>query len=305
MRRLELLIEEARVLSSNTIYDSDSGVLQNTFVRYFKNAQDAIVKEAVNLKSKQFLKEKLISSVNAQEQYSYPTDIYLQNIDTLEYAPNGTDFIPLEKCYTKDRMSNITGFAFGYMTRENGFLLVPPISGGGTLRCNYIRNPNAPQKRCGKISAVTTSSGQITAITLDTSESSFDATLINKEYYLCIVDRDGNQVVKNVEYDSVNSGTGVITLSANHTLETGEAAAIGDYVCVGKNTTNLIELPDICESFLIDHVVYQSKNSDSSNWTKAQQDLMAQNITSLVASFGKNSDDISGIQISNFDYLSI
>lgn len=302
MRRLELLIEEARDLSQNAAYDSDSGLSQNVFVRYFKNAQDVIVREINKTKSKYFLKEKIYSTVGNQEEYSWPSDIFLHNVDTLEYSENGSDYVSLEKVFSKDRNSGTNGYAFGYVSREDGFLLAPPVSSGGYLRLNYIRNPNAPQKRCGIISSVTTSSGQITAITLNTGESSFDATLINKENYLCVVDKKGTQKVVDVEYTSVNSGTGVFTMSA-HTLLDGESVSIGDYICVGERVTNKIELPDICESFLVQHVVYQVKFGDSSKWTEAARQEMGSHLAQLVASFAKNSDDVSEIAITNFDYL--
>jgi hypothetical protein len=305
MRRLELLIEEARSLSQNERYDADSGLSQNVFVRFFKNAQDKIVREIVNTKSKYLLKEKIVDTVNAQEVYSLPEDLYLHNIDTLEYSQAGTlqEYVTLTKCYTKDRMSNETGFAFGYMTRENELLLVPPVQGGGRLRVNYIRNPNKPQKRCGFISATTTSGATITGVTLDIAEASFDLSSINKENFFCIVSRDGVLKVANIEYNSINPATGVFTLT--NPAPYNAVLSSTDYIVVGKNSTNQPELPDICESYLILHASYEAKYGDSSNWSKELQNDMKAHLGQLISSFAKNSDDITEVNITNVDYLSL
>jgi len=302
LERVERLIDEARVLSQNQKYDADSGLSQDVFVRYFKNAQDAIVREIVNTKSKYLLKEKIYDTVANQEKYPYPHDIYLHNIDTLEYSENGLDYIFLEKVYSKDRKSGFTGYAYGYTTREDGFYVVPVLVGGQKLRLSYIRNPNAPQRRMGRLTTVTIVSGQITALTIDPTEASFDPASLAKWDYLCIVSKEGSQKVKSVKFDSVNLTTGVITLSP-HTLEAGESAAIGDYVCGGRYVTNKIELPDICESFLILHATYEAKYGDSSQWSKEAREVMGAHLNQLILSFSKNTDDISEVIITNYDYL--
>ena len=313
MRRVELLIEEIRDLSGNQRYDSNSGASQARMVRYLKNAQDKIVREAANSKSKYLLKEFILNTVNAQERYPYPEDQYMKNIDTLEYSQNNRDYTEIDAVYTKDRQSNYNGYPNGYIIREDGYLLTPPSNSGAFLRLNYIRQPNKPQKRGGQISAITVSSGQITAMTLNVAEASFDGAEINKEYYLCIVNRDGQIKVKNVQYDSVNTSTGVITLTSNFTLnvdplnpdEDDQTPAVGDYICVGKRCTNLIELPDTCESFLILHANYEAKYGDSSKWSTAVQDDVKMHLAQIMTSFGMGSDDVRDVPMTNYDYLEL
>jgi hypothetical protein len=302
MERLELMIDEARTLSQNEKYDADSGVSQQVFVRYFKNAQDAIVREIVNTKSKFLLKDILYTSVNGQELYPWPKDIYLQNVDTMEYSDNGTDFVFLERVYTKDRADNFVGWAFGYSPRNDGFILVPPVIGGGKLRINYIRNLPSPQVRAGRISSVTVTGDQITAMTLDPAQSSFNPDLLNSKQSLCVVSSRGEKKVIGVQIDSIDGLTGVVTFSP-HTLLDGETVVNGDYVCAGELVTNKIELPDICDSFLIEHVVFQAKYGDSSRWTTEAKDMMRSHLAQLIESFSKNTDDINEVIITNYDYL--
>lgn len=306
MKYLELLIEEARELSGNQRYDANSGVSQAIFVRYFKNAQDALQKAIAIAKSKLLLVESIIPVVNQQEFYAYPSDLYLQNIDTIEWSDSASleNWVVLNKSISKDRRSNENGWAFGYIPRKDGFLLTPTLV-AGNLRVNYIKKLPLLEKRSGRISAVTVSSGEITAITLNIAEGSFDGTYINKQFALCIVDRNGDRKVLNVQYDSVDTVTGVITLASNHVLISGESVAVGDFITVGTDTYNRPDLADICESYLIKHAVYEAKYGDKSNWTKEAINDLAMNIKDLLESFNRPSDDINPIPIINTDYLGI
>lgn len=302
MRRLELLIDIARELSQNTSYDANSGVSQKSFVQFYKNAQDSLLKQIVNVKTKFFIKEKLVDAVAGQQFYNYPSDIYLQNIDTLEWSQDGQYYIPLTKCITKERLNSRVGYAFGYIPRSDGVILTPPVT-NGSLRFNYIKNPLVPEKRSGKISSITIVGDDITAITVDPAESSFDQSYLNLQNYICIVDKFGRQKVSNIEIDSV-SNMGVFTLPS-HALQDGEMAAIGDYVVAGLNATNLMDFPTICESYFIKHAVYEAKYGDSSQWTKQAVEDMDRAAITLLDSFKTLSDDITQVPITNTDYLDL
>jgi hypothetical protein len=301
LRRLELLITEARKQSQNIRYDADSGLSQSTFVQYFQNAHDTIMREAVNTKGKFLLKDKLMPVVYGQEKYAYPNDIYLYNVDTMEWASNGSDFITLSSAITKDRFSNEIGYPFGYICRADGILFAPPVD-SGTFRINYIKKMNALQTRAGLISAVTTTSTQVTALTLDAAEASFNPADLNEVYYLCVVDKFGVQKMKNVLFTSVNTTTGVVTLPA-FTFESGETIAVGDYVVLGKDATNLPEWPDTFESYLIKYAVFEAKEGDSSQWSKAVKQGMQEHLSQLVSSLSRLSDDFTPIPLQNTDYL--
>ncbi|HAB98238.1 MAG TPA: hypothetical protein DCE71_00230 [Parachlamydiales bacterium] len=67
MRRVEQLIDIARKLSQNTRYDENAGVPQDVFVQYLNNAQDSLVMEIQNLKTKYFFKTQIVDVVAGQE----------------------------------------------------------------------------------------------------------------------------------------------------------------------------------------------------------------------------------------------
>lgn len=299
------MISEARRQSNNTRYDANSGVPQATFVQYFQNAQDDLEKEAKSSKGKYFRKYTApFAVVPNQELYSYPDDIYMQSIDTIEWAQDNINFLPLFLQYPKDRLSNQNGWAYGYIPNHNGYLLTPTLA-SGFLRVTYIFSLPRVQIRQGQISAVTQLGDVVSAITVNIASTGFDATAINEQNYLCVVDRDGNQNAINIEYDSINSGTGVLTLTAPHTLSSGETISVGDYICVGTNTINKPLWPDVIESYLIKYAVYQAKLGDSSNWTKAVQDDVRRMIISCVDSLAMPNDDIQQVSITNTNYLDL
>lgn len=306
MRRLELLISEARRQSNNTRYDADSGVPQATFVQYFQNAQDELEKAAKNVKGKYFLGQApIITVVPDQELYDYPYDIYMQSIDTLEWSQDASTYYPLALATPKDRLSDQSGWAYGYIPRHDGYLLTPTLQ-SGYLRINYIKKLPQVQVRQGLISAATVTSGNLTALTLNVSDPSFDGTALNEQNYLCVVDRYGEQTAISIIYDSVNTTTGVVTITGGtFPLGTGETVTVGNYVVVGSNAINLPKWPTIIESYLIKYAVYQAKLGDSSNWTKAVKDDVSAMISSCVESLASPNDDISVPLVSNWNYLDL
>jgi len=65
------------------------------------------------------------------------------------------------------------------------------------------------------------------------------------------------------------------------------------------------DFPDICESYILKHAVYEAKYGDSSQWNQEAKADMNMNLSQLVASFGSMSDDNIEIAITNLDYLSL
>ncbi len=299
MRRLEILIDLARELSGNQRYDANSGVSQNVFVNYFQSAQDSLVKNIVNVKSKYFLKDVTVPVVAGQELYSYPSDMFLFNFDTVEWSQNNLNWIPLDRSITKDRQNIRVGYPFGYWCNQDGYHLTPPLT-SGYLRLNYIRQIPRLEKRSGIVASVVGT--PITSITLTTSDASDDETYLNKFDTISIVGRDGVQKIASIPITGVSTGT--ITVSS-YTLASGEAVAAGDYVCAGNNATNKPLFPDFCETFFLKYAAYCAKYGDSSKWEAETKSDMTQSMSELIDNFKLMTDDISNVPITSFDYLSL
>lgn len=303
MKRVELLIEEVRELTGNQRYDANSGVSQYKMVRALKNAQLEIFKRIVSAKNDLFIEEpgEYVTCISGQSLYDYPQNIYLQNIDAIQWTQNRTDFVPLNKGLSKDRKSSQNGYASTYILRKNGFVLSPPIS-SGELLITYVKRAYDLEKRSGKISAVTQGAGAVTSITLDAAETSFDATYLNKLLTLCVVDKHGVLKAANIEFTSVDSGTGVITMSS-HSLEDGESIAVGDYVTAGPFTCNTSELPDMCEPELIKFAQYEIQYGDASKWTEEVKADINGRLESLVDNIAGPSRGVINVPLTNTFYL--
>lgn len=302
MRRVELLIDTARKLSGNTRFDSQSGIPQDVFVQFLNNAQDSLVMEVQNLKTKYFKKQVVVSVVPGQEIYPYPTDCYMQHIDTVKWTDSstGTYWTNLYKTTTKEKITIQPGYPFAYIPHEDGIYMNPPIK-SGQLYITYVRHPKRLQKRAGKISNANIVAGNLVSLNLDITESSFDLTELNTQNFICVVDKFGAVKASNILYDSV-SNLGVFSMSSFNL--NGATIAAGDYVIVGENCINKPDWEDdIIEGYLLKHMVYEAKYGDSSSWTDAAVKDLGAFFQKLSGSFGTLSDDRTDIVISNLDYI--
>lgn len=302
MKRVEQIITMARQLSQNTRYDANGGIPQSVFVQFLNNAQDSLMKNVANVKTKFTQKTQTVTVVPNQIRYDFPVDLYMQHMDTVQWTDNvtsGVYFQNLIQTYVKEKIASLTGYPFGYYIQEDGIYMNPPI-GNGQLIFTYTKKPNSLQIKNGQITARTINgSNQITALTVSTS-GAYDSAQINDDYYLCVVDKHGVQKAKNIEYTSESGG--VFTLSPQ-TLGTGETITVGDFIVIGKNSTNQPEWPDICESYLIKHMVYDAKYSDSSQWSQEAKEDMRVSFADLISSFASKSDDLQQIALTNLDYI--
>lgn len=300
MQRLENLITIVRKLSQNTRYDENSGIPQDVFVQHFNDAQDFLMKQVQNLKTKFFLKTVEVPVVPGQSIYPWPKDCYIRSMETIQWsdASKGVYYTNLSKTVTKERVTSQVGYAFGYTPKHEGVEMNPPIQ-TGILYFTYERTLPKLQKRSGKITVATMAGDDLTALSVDIG-APYDQEEINSDFFLCVCDKFGNIKARDIQYDSVANG--VFTLDP-FALSPGESVSVGDYILVGKNTCNVPEWPDICESFLRKYAVYQAKYGDSSKWSAEALKDMETEFNLLSGSFAHLSEDITEIPITNLDYI--
>lgn len=310
MQRLELLIKRARAESLNKEYSTVVGIPQEDFVSWANEAQDRLFSEAIKQHPKYFLAEKIIDSVSNQEAYDLPERIYLSHIENMEYSVDGTElnYYRLDQAKLPERISYPVGNPGYYIRRSKQFLLVPAPQNGGAakIRVNYVKEIPRLDIRRAKISAVTASSTAVTALTLTAADL---ATLdpggeLANNNYLSIVDRDGNLLMAGLEYDSVNTGTGVVTITGgSFTFESGESISTSDYVVIGEYACNKPDLPNTAERYLIEWMTYRATFRDGSQRSKDQKALCDEILVDTIGSFADIDHDISSVTIINTDYL--
>jgi len=306
-RLVDYLISDVREQTENEDFSDNIGISDAEFLRYLNEAQQRIQARIYAQHSHVFTTEDIQSIVANQEAYNLPSDAFTGNsVSLVEYKNSADvdDYRPLEQASYRTRNS-----ADGeplYYSRKNGQILLRPVpssSGNRTLRISYPKAVRRLDKRRGSIASFTDSGTQITALTLEVSTDSVDSTAVAKDNFLCIVGRSGVIKMKNIEYDSISGTTGVVTLTSNHTYESGESVAVGDYIVVGKDTSTHSELPDHVERYLMAYCAWKILKRDSSADYSEQETELGQMESEIVATFADISDDLHQIPEINEDEI--
>jgi len=310
MERLELIIKRARAESLNKEYSTTVGIPQEDFVAWANEAQDRLYSEAIKTHPKYFTAEAIIDSVSGQEAYDLPAHIYLSHIENVEYSIDGTDlnYYRLDQAKLPERISYPVGNPGYYIRRGKQILLVPAPQNGANakIRITYVKKVPRLEIRRAKIQAVTSTSTQVTALTLTAADlASLDPGGELASYnYLSVVDRDGNLKMAGIEYDSINTGTGVVTLTGGaFTFESGETISTSDYVVIGERSCNRPDLPDMAERYLKEWMTYRAMFRDGSSRAAAKKADCEDILKDTIGAFADIDHDVSAVTILNTDYL--
>jgi len=313
MRSVTRLIEQIRRQTENEEVSDFIGIKDEEFIQYINDAQYNLQSQIVQQHPRVFIDEAIIQTVSGQERYDLPSDCFLANkVHNVEYSPTGSDddYYVLRQTTMKSRTSGVDADPSQYIRVAGQILLTPQPSSGGSLRINYVKRLRELDKRKAQVST------QATISSLDTFEIhlnnvSFDTNIedLRLHDFICIVDKEGKSIVKNIEIDlDINNTNSSKITCKPHTLATGESAVIpvGSYIVGGKNTTTHSELGIEVERYLISYCAWKILKRDSSvDSQEAMQELtlMAQEI---VKSYALITDDVQLIpEINSRDDWSI
>jgi hypothetical protein len=305
-RRAEQIIAQVRRQSKNEDYSATSGISQEEILYYLNEGLADLQTAIVHAHDRAFIAEGFLNTVANQEAYDLPANMLDHGgLLTVEYSDSGNDqfYYKLEPLHPRERSSRISASPSFYIRRANQVILRPVPSATITngLRLQYIKRLDKLDIRRGVVSAVTLGSNTITALTLNiatfTSPNGFD-----QDDYLCIVDKDGNVKMRNVRFDTINTGSGVVTVSSGFTFETGETISVGDYAVIGRNTsTNQLDIDETVERYLIQYSVMKVQQTDSNNDSQeAMQNLLALK-QEIVQSYSNMDEDLVAIPETNTD----
>jgi len=277
MRRTEYLINELRKSTDNT---NANGVKDAEIVSYLnygqKLLQNIIFK--TNPKSDIFIKNAEYS-YNAEGTYDLPADIFAENaIAAVEYKQG-------DRYYKIDRIDRIE-LSSGYYV-ENKKLKIEGYK-FFDIRVTVFRELPKMDKRWGRIGTV--SSGvSLTLTGIDTDASTVDD-------HVTVVDKFGAQVLPGIYVDNYNG-------SIWETTNLLAGVTIDQFVCMGKNTVNASELPDACETYLLDYVrqrIYTRNNYDDAGKQVYFTDSQRADIADL---FKNNQKDVMFPPITDYDAM--
>lgn len=279
MRYTADLITEVERDTGNPASSSTSGIQLDDYLRYMNWAQERMQALILSCKATIFRAEKVLSIVANQEAYTISDHLYLgERMVKLEFSHDSTvrNYRRVPERTISDRYPTPGGYPSAYIRAAGGFLLIPPSSvSSGSLRATYERQLDKLDIRRGTITASTINgSNQITALSINTASddaTALAAALISNPY-ICISDADGNVTAYNIPFSNYNSGTGAFTISGGaFTLQTGEAAAVGSFITIGKYSTTHSKLKDECERYLQAYAAVKIFGRDAA--TKEKRDV--------------------------------
>lgn len=278
MKRTEYLVTELRNSTDNA---QANGVKDAEIISYLNYGQKLIqnIIFKVNPKADIF-KKKVLYSYDSSGEYTLPDDIFAQNsISSVEYL-SGDLYLPMDRVNENEKGRS------GYYTEDKKVIVV-----GFTnydLRVTCFRELPRMDKRWGKVASLIPG----TSITLtgnDTNASTVDD-------YISVVDKFGAQILGDIFIDVY---TGGVWSTSN--LLTGVTSS--HYVCMGENSVNASELPNACETYLLDYArqrIYTRNNYEDGNKQVYFTDSQRSDLADL---FKNNQKDAVFMPITDIDSL--
>lgn len=313
MRSINKLIEQIRRQTENEEYDNTFiGISDDEIVQYVNDAQYNLQALIVQQHPRAFINEVVIPVVPGQEVYELPTDCFLGNkVHNVEYSPTGNleDYYVLEQETIKSRVSGVDGAPTKYIRMTKKILLAPQPSGSGALRINYVQRLRELDRRQARVkTSVTVPANSSALITFDETKLTTGLQSLLRHEYLCIVDKSGKDVAKNlvIDEDFNNSSSEFRVINTTNSAISIPASDQPLYVVGGLDTTTHADVDISVERYLISYCAYKVLKRDSSvDSGEASQELAAM-AQEIVKSYALITDDVQFIpQLNSWEDWSV
>lgn len=286
MRRLEFLLNKVRESTDNT---DVNGISNNEIIEYFNDGQRYIGSLIFkNNPDADLFKAQIEYEANSTGIYDLPEDIFAANAISMVEGRFSSSGINSGYSRIKPISESELSYMFGYITRNNQVLIsgqndIAQLQG---IRITYFRQLKTLDIRRGQIGTVVHNTS-IEVTGFDTT-----ATLMGDHY-------------SSAKANGEQAGSGIYSESTSSPLLTSvtDGFQTGDYLLSGWNATNKSELPDACETYLLDYVrqrIYTRNNYEDAN---KQMFFTDQQQGELVAIFSKNKKDDDTIPITDYGFL--
>jgi hypothetical protein len=309
MRRADQLVTVIRRQSENEQIDPDDGISTDEVIQFMNDGQERLESAIVRLHEKAFVKDDFIDLVQNQEIYTLPFGTFINHsLVSVEYSFTGRaeDYIPLRRGKHIERVS-FRGFPSFYIPRVRE-VIVNPISDRSVvagLRIAFNAKHPRMDLRRGVITSITNTAGVLTDFIVDASSGvvSYDASDFDEFDRISVCDVDGVQTANNIPLAAANSD-GTLTVRSGFVLPVAtQSIAVGDYVTLGENSGTHLQMPQICEKYLIEYATWKMLMRDSSTDSQEHAAVVSALEADIVASFAEISSDIDRIPIINADYI--
>jgi hypothetical protein len=286
MRRLEYLVTKVRQSTDNA---DVNGISNNEIVEYFNDGQKYI--ETLIFKNNPYadlFKVQQVYAAVSTGVYDLPEDCYSENAISMVEGRYNTANNNEGYSRIKPIAESEFAYMFGYTIRNNQVLISGQnnIAQLNNVRVTYFKHLKTLDIRRGTVGVVVANTS-IAITSLDTT-----APLRDDNYSTCS-DR-GVQVVGGIY--SASTASPLLT-----TTTTGVIA--GQFLLTGGNATNVSELPDACEPYLIDYVrqrIYTRNNYEDAG---KQMYFTEQQKQEVISIFSKNKKDDDTVPITDYGFL--
>jgi hypothetical protein len=270
LRRLELLLREAR-LSSNT-QDIDS--ISDELLVYYSNRVQSMIEDRIfisNSANNIFMSQSLVSPVYGQTEYDLPFDIYAVNaIKSVFVSQDGNRGSKLPFISESEN-------SWGYSLKEGKIVLSKNLA--QTIAVNYVRKIPTLGLRFG--SAIMPSGVAGTILIGPTNEYLWELS-----DFFSTVDRDGVIKSRGNRFFSHDKATGVLA------YEAGEGTVSdGDYVIPGEYSTSHSQIPREGERIFLEVLERRIAQRQSQSDMNVINPLTESEIALIDSVFAKGTDD--------------
>lgn len=287
MRRLEFLINQVRNSTDNK---DVNGISNAEIVGYFNDAQRYITTLIFkNNPYADLFKIQVEVPAVSTGVYTLPDDCYAVNAISMveaRFAETSNN-----KGYSRIKPISESEFSyiFGYITRNNQIL----ISGQNdvaqllSIRITYFRQLPTLDVRQAKVNAITSG----VSISLSTAPTE----LYSMDDHCSSVDSKGDQQTSGIYF----------TNTAGSTLLTSNTAGVNNtqYIVAGTNSCNRSQLPDACETYLLDYVKQRIYTRNNYQDGEKQSFFTSQQQAELLSLFSKNKKDDDTIPVADIGFL--
>ena len=313
---IDNLIDDVRMLTENETFDDEVGLNEEELLLFLNQGLKRIHSKIISNNSEApiFTAEQTISISSDTESYDLSYKAHRGNrVLMVEYShdSDADNYYPLNLISAHQRDTGANGFPDGYFIRNSKiYLSATPQDSTGSLRVTYIKRARQLDKRRGQVEAIEGTATVPTALEVaDVNGLTTDQSEINKRSYITVVDAQGvikmaNIPISSTQTTSLSDAEATFQVNvdtSNHSAESGESIAVGDYILSGRYVSTHLEEDDL-EDYVREFGVYKVLKRDSSvDVMEAIQEL-SQLEQELVESFTDNSNDISNIPDINSDW---
>lgn len=307
MRRIDLLISEARQETDNNQFTDETGIQDSEFLRWANSAQTRIYSLIQQTHPDLYTRETEIDAVYGQEAYDLPELTFLgARIKMIEYSKTGQkrDYYPLKKGSLHERVNGDPGTPAFYILQSGQLLIQPAPQTSGKFRVVTQKALPRLDTRRAKVLSVTldTVTRTITTLNLDPSLN-LEATVLENEGYMSIVDKDGNIKMDAIPVDSIDTTTGLVTVTSGFVYGATETISAGDWVCAGSYSSTNSELNDNVERYLVDFMIWKLEKRDSSQTSQEISQELKDQEFEIVTSYGTPDDDVNYVTVLDPQYM--